>query len=764
MPNPPEISPTPDLGKLHEEFKRAGGIASQSVRREWNDRIRYCRWHGRTSDYKKHREALGRDPVPWEDAWDGRVYTADDVIEELGDMLSNAFRRAQFSVKPTSPSQLAKADSVKKVMEKYRDRHRAAWNDEADFIWQFGLTYGASVWQTSWQTQIALKEQSVSLEEIAAAAQQAAAALQSPQAGQLPPEQIGKLQFLVQLPQMVADASREEEVAKLVQTFAQQLAAQLYRQERQNYGEGFLENYQLSAAKARQVARQLRTEGKSSFPAPYLHRNGPDVVARQPGYDFFLPPETTDLDGAPWQAIREWLTPADVEAHRAADGWAEAWCERAIKTVGSSSAWGDGIDLADNSDNFATDDTTETYAYKQSNTKSNLVEVIHHFQRYTSPEGVPQIWCTIYCPHALKDEAGKDLYAKHYPLPRAEYDSIEYRWKKKKRNFHENMGIPEMIGSDQQQIKRTLDQLEDRKDIEINPAWQVANRLSLRYKAGPGAQIPRKRAGDIEPMPPPTGNPELGFQLLAHTEQRLAYKFGLLRPIVPPALSQLRLQAMAERYLGSAQAMFAAMLKLIQENADEAELARMGGGDPGFPSTAEEIEGEYELSLYFDVKDLDMEFVWKKLEAITKLAVPLDRAGVIDLSTLVKLIMLAIDPQYAQLLVQDKQGASQKTFNDMKSQIALMYLGNEPDYVENDPAAGMKLQFARQIIFGDAQGNGANPEYLEALGQMRGGDPSKVKPRFQELLQKFQDNLQMSLKQDQNKQIGRLGVQPEGQA
>jgi len=136
------------------------------------------------------------------------------------------------------------------------------------------------------------------------------------------------------------------------------------------------------------------------------------------------------------------------------------------------------------------------------------------------------------------------------------------------------------------------------------------------------------------------------------------------------------------------------------------------------------------------------------------------------MAELVKIVATGIDASWARVLVTDKAGASQAVFKDVRGEVGLMYQGQEADYVENDPTAQMKLEFLQQIVNG-------NPEYLEALGApapvmgpngqpvgTQGPDPAKFKPRFKELLTKYQANLQQSVKQEQNKQIGRLGMTP----
>ena len=63
------------------------------------------------------------------------------------------------------------------------------------------------------------------------------------------------------------------------------------------------------------------------------------------------------------------------------------------------------------------------------------------------------------------------------------------------------------------------------------------------------------------------------------------------------------------------------------------------------------------------------------------------------------------------------------------------------------PTAAMKMQFMQQIVQD-------NPKYQEVLQ----GDE-----RFQALLENYGKNLQQSVAQEQNKMIGRIGVQPVNQ-
>ena len=749
----------PDVPKQFDEFTRGGGMSLVCAQRDRNDRIRYNRWKGRTSDYRKHRKALGADPVPWEGGWDGRVHLADGVIEDMGDVLSSAFERAQLKARPVEASDIQRAGMAEVVLRKYRERMRASLCDEAEYLWQFGLNNGSAVWQVGWDRALAMKYEPISMDRLIAAGAQAQAALLQMPGAEVPPEMLEKLAVIAALGQVILDPAREAEAVDLLQMFAHHLAAQIYADERQSYGDEWLNNYELSAKTARKVVRELRSTGQSRLPAPYMVRSQPFACARELGYDYFCPPEMTELQTACWHAVRQWLTPEELMARRATEGWDPHWVEEAIKTAGHTSVWGDAMFERD-SITFEADTEVDAYDWNTQETKSGLVEVVWFYKRYISQEGVPEVWCTVWCPHVTQDPMNpqdESFCAAHYEYDelQGDYPFVGYRWQKKRRQFIHGTGVPQVVGSDQHSMKTSLDMLVDRQEMEVNPSWMVDVRLGMRYKAGPGAQIPRKRAGDLEPLQLNAGSPALAFNLIEAANQRTAEYFGLMREGVLPVKWQTKLQRMTERYLGACAQMWTLVFRLIQHNATAAELERMAGGDPEFPTTPEDIAGEFDLSLYFDVKDLDTEFTLKKLDAIIKMAMPVDRAGLIDSAALVRLIMAAIDPTYSTALLQSDTSASQKLFNDTRDQVSLIMQGNMPDMVENDPTAAKQLEYAQQIIFGNGEGKGGNPIYQQVLQQNQ-----TVQERFQAWVQ----NREQSVKQEKNKQIGRDGVDVEAVA
>ena len=152
----------------------------------------------------------------------------------------------------------------------------------------------------------------------------------------------------------------------------------------------------------------------------------------------------------------------------------------------------------------------------------------------------------------------------------------------------------------------------------------------------------------------------------------------------------------------------------------------------------------YDFNVSYNVRELDTDYVLEKLKAISTFVIPMDAGGVIDRNKLTARFVEAISPEAAKDIVLDQASASQRMYADVQTDIAKMMAGMEPQYVENDPAAKSKLQFVQDIL----QKNQKAQQAAQADQQ------------FQMLFQNYVKNLQMSVQQQQNKSIGRIGVTP----
>jgi hypothetical protein len=299
--------------------------------------------------------------------------------------------------------------------------------------------------------------------------------------------------------------------------------------------------------------------------------------------------------------------------------------------------------------------------------------------------------------------------------------------------------------TDQEEIKAQHDAFRDRTALTTLPPVLVKKRFSGNNRIAPGVHLPVTNRDDYSFMDPPRGDPASAFALIERVEMNHANYFGLFHPNIPVPKTQTAQQFLVNNWLdvwSEAYAMaFSMMLQFMPPEQIEGITGR------AIPQNAATISNQYDFHVKYDVRDLDAAFVIEKLKAITQFVLPLDSGGAIDRNKLVKAAVEAIDPDKAKDLIVDVGTASQMLYNKVQSDLGLMMLGNEAMYTESDPSAQSKLQYLQDIL-------GKNPKAQQAMQ----GDQ-----HFRALLDNYVKNLQMSVMQDQNKQIGRTGVTPVGQ-
>jgi hypothetical protein len=258
-------------------------------------------------------------------------------------------------------------------------------------------------------------------------------------------------------------------------------------------------------------------------------------------------------------------------------------------------------------------------------------------------------------------------------------------------------------------------------------------------KIGPAIQIPVLRRGEIGFMQPPAREPNVAFTLINEVMAQTDRYFGRPTEKVPPAVTQMRQQRTINNWLHGWTEAFRQVFSLTLQYMGPQEVQRITGSQI---QIGEDVQ-DFDVTLKFDVREMSSDLVSEKLKAISTLILPLDTAGVIDRAKLISVALRAIDPMLATELVMPAGPASQKMFEDTNNEIALMSLGNPPKLRETDPTAAMRLQFSQQVLQ-------SNPKYQQQVQQ---------DPLFQANLQKYIENLQFSVQQQQNAVTGRLGVQ-----
>lgn len=687
-------SEQPDINYLNYEFKRSLYTGNNVSRVDNNDAVRFCKWSGMTDDGKKYSSTRpdGDQVFPFEGASDVRIRLVDSTINELVANLTTSFVRGQLNISGVDIKDGGMAAAASELMTWIRqNKLKVELEREAELLAQYTQQYGWSVVHVAWDQKTAIRSQKITMQQVMQLSQQASAT--------------NPASIIAQLPMLVMNPEAEQQAADIVTTFLPDLTIR----------------------DAKKFVRDLRETGTGEYDEEYIQKNLPSVTALKPFDEVAFPPETIDLQRARVIFRREYFTEVELKAMEKDAGWSAEFCEKAAVTQGRQS-WYNNPNLV-----------TTSLSVGGTVRNDHLIEIVHAYTRQLSDKGSPAIYYTVFCP-----ELGQDMYAKHELLDYAhgEYPFVEYRRERLRRAICDSRGVPELSMTDQEEIKAQHDSMRDRTAFTTLPPIRVKKRIGMINKIGPGVQLPVTQADDYQFMDPPRSPISEAMAVIGQVESRHANYFGLLHASVPPAKQQVIMQKEINNWFGVWSKVFSQTFQLCLQYMPAEEIQRIV--NLPMPQNISDIAGQFDFILKYDVRDMDNEYVMKKLQAISQFVVPLDAGGVIDRNQLITDIMTAISPDAARTMITDQQGASQKMFKDVQTDIGMMMLGNEALYVENDPAAGSKLQYAQQVLQ-------SNPKAQQA---------SKTDQQFQQLLQKYMQNLQFSMQQQQNKQVGKIGVTP----
>jgi len=680
----------PEIGELIKEYSRAGGYNNSGWRRTRADNTRFAKWSGQTHDGKKHANDPNEEPFPWEGASDTRVRLADGIINENVDILATSFWRGVLRAAPIEASDGSKSAVATSLLGYYRDNiMRNELRQEVQLAAQWGQQYGVSVIQVGWDRQVSKKIHTVTMDEIIGMAEQAAEG-----------------SALANLPGMIKDEDQEDAVVEMVQ-----------------------EELGLNKRRARKMVKELREKDTTEMPMDHVVKNAPSVTALKVHEDIYVAPETIELSNAPAIFRRHWMSETQLREQATLQGWGKEWLAQVLNTKGRMAEYNDVMPSQLNAESGYQD------AYE------NLYEVVYSYSKKVDEDGVPNVWCTVFHPAISK------WHGKHEMLDycNGNYPFFAYRREWLTRRLLDSRGVSEICETWQGEQKAQRDALYDRASLTVLPPFVYPARSSQVYRLQPGSAIPEMRPNEIRFLDPPKSNPQESLDVVNYVQNQADDYFGRFTENTNPVSSQTKRQAMVENWLMTWSEVFSKVFQLVQEYVSEEELQRISGAQAGFPNSPEEIAGRFDLRVSFDVRELDQDFMLRKMDIISKMVLPEDTAGVIDRAALTKFKMNLLDPVLAGTVIpEDKTGATQKVFDQVNQDVALMALGNEANYQEKDPTAGMKLEHLQKIVQ-------ANPKYQ----QMLQGDE-----QFAALMENYNKAMSFQIQQEQNAQIGRIGVSP----
>lgn len=753
------------LTYLLQEF-RSCGLGSDYWNKQVNaDDTRLARWDGQSDDGKKWDNNLpdGQPAFPWNGASDVRCYQADEVINEGVAINTSAFWRADIRVEGVEVDDISGASSATRFMDWMRDSAlRKELETEVELSAQYIDWYGWCGLHVTWDRLISYRWRVIDMKEMGAIAEQLK--------GQaIPDDPNGEIARAISVfPAAVADPEMEDiAVSAISVLYRTYVNAQLPD------GVDESEIPDVSAKRAKTLIRELRKLGRSSIPVPYVCRNKPSISALKPWRDIVFPADTTDAQNARAVFIRQFLTEADLRASVLSDGWDQEFVEKAINTKGKLSIW--------NFQNQSIVNPLVEWTWTQQ--KNNLIEIIYAYHRAVDDDGISAIYCTTFSAHIQEGKAGESfLVGKSGILDHPnidEYPIVVGRREILDRQVMSCRGIPEILLTSQREEKVIRDSVMDLISIATIPPINVyKNTMQARYRFAPAAENQVTPGREPKLLDVPEGGGAFAAEYLQALRTGIDHYFGRVREDVPPQLSQMLTEPKVRRFLGT----WAEALKMafcLWQKKDPDAFQRVTG-EPGPDDQAD----KFDFLFHFDVAQLNPDAMEKKLAAFAALRLN-DSNGVINQSALIQMEARMIDSRMAKQLVMDPGPASQQLYEKVKADLVGMSDGNQASYTDasKDPTAQARMQYLTQIIGQNMrymarldprilQQIGINPQQLQQMGQGQGqGQPdgqgqgqgqgqsqSQVDPIFSALVEKYVKNVQLGVSQQQNKQIGRIGV------
>lgn len=710
-------SETPDLADLQRQFATCSPLSGGWNRLTDNDRVRYNIWEGQSPDGKKwdKLQPNGKPAMPFDGSNDARIPLADDIINDIVDVLTEGWHRSMARVVGNPEAErTGRAAYVRNLMSWIRGtKLYGELGSEIELLGQNGCTYGASFLQVDWERQLGYQYHTVTLEDLM-------------YAGQQNPE------FNLFL-QMLADPAMDEDALPIIQAL---YMSYVEARKPSNYE---WEPKPLSDKRARHVIGELREEGRAKIPLPYVCKNQPTVKCRKLWEDIFITETTSAIQNSQSIFTLDWYTEAELRAIAEAEDWDEDWVNAAVELKGQFAQY---TTPSINNGNWM----SSALEYLQSDDQ-NLIEVTTCWTKQVDEDGVLGVYKTVY--HGLITHLpGIKGYAYAWhgladqPLG-ANYPFVQWRWEMNTRSLCGSRGVPQIVATHQSAIKAQLDALTDRTSFETLPPIITPRSLGVDYRLGPAVKLPVNRM-DQKPefMSPPASAPNTSMLVLDRVQMWMDNYYGRRRSDSAPEDSLIKRQKRVRSFLMACSEAMAMVFKMCAAYMPPEQIEKITGVPGGSLGSIEDITDDLVYQLSFDVQELSPDFVELKNKALVEIAA-MDSSGTIDKGKLVKYVLRALDPAVEAEIVTDVGTATNALLDKVKSDFANMYLGIPATPVENDPTAAKQMEFAMQLIQ-------VSQAYKDGLAQNTNG--------FRDLVENWMQNRQQSVMQQQNKQIGRAGV------
>lgn len=709
----------PDVEALHTELAYVlsqVGVVRNRQQRALDTRL--CRWDGQSEDYRKHEEDIGDEAKPFEGAPDFRVPVVDIITRERVALYVEALMNAEIQATPIGGIDEGEgATKMSRVLRWLRDnRMQRELRKEAELLANQieGDDPGIGILKVWWKRELALELRDLSIDDVGQELLQVRG-IQVPDLATASAQGFGGA--VDDIGDMIFNPTREDEaVGALLQAFPT-----------------------VQPKRLRKCLKELRKNGQTTLPVPYVKENRPCVAALRYMREIFFPSDLDDIQNARVVFEREWLTEAELRSRVHTHQWDENWVEQVIER-GPGGGAQDGYSLGA-MNTWA--QVTGVVVHPGVLEINKLYEIWHAYARAADDFGIPGVYWTVFS-WKFQDDYG---YHELLDYPHGDYPFVDFRSEVILRGLENSRGTAARAGSLQADIKLQRDSRGAHTMLATVPPVRVAQRRGgLEQVLGPMVEVPVRQPDDVTWMtPPPFPNASIEMEKAAWND--LNSYFGRIVPGMPADLAQAILQNDTNRWLDGWKQAWAQIMQLWQEYGDPVTGQLVAGGAP-MQFSPEEIRGRFTTTLAFSVRDLNIDFVIARNQAIAAV-LQQDVGGIVDRTMIVKAGLRAIDPNLAQGAIRDAGVVTNQEIEDEQGCVNKMANGIEPPLRQTGINAQLRLDTLQKTVLG-------SPTLARRFQQPQTPDDEL----FQKLIQNRIKNLQFLVQQYQvNPMVGHQGTQ-----
>lgn len=688
-----------DVCSLYHETVNDYTNYEQLQNENWD--ARHMHWPGQSRDQRRHG-TRSQPAFPWEGASDLRVPVIDETIIFSVALDMIALKRANIRAVPIGSDDLAKAAVMGNFMRWLILSQMKERRTEAEIASQYRHGRGLGLMRVGWEKYDQRVQQEVTLEGLA----------------QAMPDVVQSLQT----------GAFDDDVAALFVQLGEQ------------------SGNPVSKKRAKRMVKELRETGVTTIPVKRGTVNRPVLKTLAVGEDVFMPRNTpVDLQKARMIFERVYLSPADSRAKVATDGWDEEYVDYvAERCVSMEATAGDVIDSEHRYN-------TERMSSGTNGTgvRDGLIEWVYAYQKLSDEDGIPGIYCTIFCP-AAKTGDNPIGYAKQELLPYAhgKYPYVPFPRERLSRYQIDSRAVPEVGSGWQNAIKVEIDSRIDAASLATcPPRFHPYGREPSEW--GPNASVPVRRPGEYGYLQGPQA-PQASVEVQTTLQNMVRHYFGRTTSDSDANEAAIKQQKQVDDFLEPWQEVMTMAWELYRQYGPDEEFFRVLGvpQEKAQQFRKDEYSEKYDFYMTFDVLSLDPEQMIARLEKMGQIAAQWDRNGQIDSDAFLREFMGAIDPILAEKIILPKETAANKEIMETQADIAKMWAG-----VDVDAPPNASVQLRMQTIQQWAQGSPDNPAV--DVQQRLQADQA-----LQKRVQRYSEQLQFQQQQRENAQIGRIGTRP----